>query len=360
VTGKIRTLVVDDSAVMRQLLRTLLAEDAAIEIVGTAPDASIAWEKIQQLKPDVVTLDIEMPRMDGLSFLQQLMREAPLPVVMVSSLTESGSAVTLRALEMGAVDFVTKPTSDALAEFAHAVSDKIRMAHTARIRRPSAIPDARAALPINKGQAKRAPQPTGKIVAIGASTGGTEAIKEILMDLPADCAPALVVQHMPARFTRPFADRLNGICPPEVKEAADGDRIERGRVLIAPGDFHMRLARTDAGLVVRLDQGDPVNRHRPSVDVLFQSCSLVAGANAIGVLLTGMGDDGARGLGEMRQAGARTLAQDESTSVIFGMPKAAIDLGAAEQVLPLERMAEAITRLSIESSLMATRFSASD
>jgi two-component system chemotaxis response regulator CheB len=344
VTPKIRVLIVDDSALMRQVLATLLARDPSIEVVGVAADPYIARDKILQLNPDVLTLDVEMPRMDGLAFLEKLMRARPMPVVMVSSLTEAGCATTLRALELGAVDFVTKPKVDIreqLPGVAEEVIEKIKAAASARVSRH--IERARAAAPprpVREAMLKS----TEQIIAVGASTGGTEALKDFLMALPADCPGVVVVQHMPEKFTRAFSERLDGLCTVRVKEAEEGDRVLTGHVLIAPGDYHMRLARAGATYLVRLAKDPPVNRHRPSVDVLFNSCADTAGSNAVGVIMTGMGDDGARGLLAMRSAEARTLAQDEATCVVFGMPKAAIDMGAAERVLPLGQLAEAALR----------------
>jgi two-component system chemotaxis response regulator CheB len=344
VAPKIRVLIVDDSALMRQVLATLLARDPSIEVVGVAADPYIARDKIHQLNPDVLTLDVEMPRMDGLAFLEKLMRARPMPVVMVSSLTEAGCATTFRALELGAVDFVTKPKVDIreqLPGVAEAVIEKIKAAAVARVSRH--IERARAAAPPRPAR-EAILKSTEQIIAVGASTGGTEALKDFLMGLPADCPGVVVVQHMPEKFTRAFSERLDGLCTVRVKEAEEGDRVLTGHVLIAPGDYHMRLARAGATYLVRLANDSPVNRHRPSVDVLFNSCADTAGSNAVGIIMTGMGDDGARGLLAMRSAGARTLAQDEATCVVFGMPKAAIDMGAAERVLPLGQLAEAALR----------------
>ena len=344
---RIRVLIVDDSALMRQVLSTLLARDPSIEVVGVASDPYVARDKIRQLNPDVLTLDVEMPRMDGLAFLEKLMRARPMPVVMVSSLTEAGCATTLRALELGAVDFVTKPKLDLreqMPEVAQVVIEKIKAAAMARVR-PLIASNGVAAPPVRPA-AGALLRSTEQVVAVGASTGGTEALKEFLTALPADCPGVLVVQHMPEKFTRAFADRLDTLCTVRVKEAEDGDRVLIGHVLIAPGGYHMSLTRAGATYLVRLDQDPPVNQHRPSVDVLFNSCSTTAGSNAIGIIMTGMGDDGARGLLAMRKAGARTLAQDEATSVVFGMPKVALEMGGVERVLPLGQLAGAAVGLA--------------
>jgi two-component system chemotaxis response regulator CheB len=344
--GKIRVLIVDDSALMRQVMGTLLARDPSIEVVGAASDPYIARDKIKHLNPDVLTLDVEMPRMDGLAFLEKLMRARPMPVVMVSSLTEAGCGTTLRALELGAVDFVTKPKLDLrehLPRVAQEVIDKVKAAAAARVRRPTLRAAPASVCRPASGALIRS---TDQVIAVGASTGGTEALKDFLMALPADCPGVVIVQHMPEKFTRAFADRLDGLCTVRVKEAADGDRVLTGHVLIAPGGYHMRLVRAGATYLVRITSDPPVNQHRPSVDVLFESCSETAGANVVGVIMTGMGDDGARGLLAMRKAGARTLAQDEASCVVFGMPKAALDLGGVERVLPLSRLADAALSLA--------------
>lgn len=338
---RIRVLVVDDSALMRQVLGTLLGRDPAIEIVGTACDAYVARDKIRELKPDVLTLDVEMPRMDGLAFLEKLMRARPMPVVMVSSRTEAGCAATLRALELGAVDFVTKPTVDRrerMTEVAQAIIEKIKVAAAARVRQR--VPAA-PMLPYARAGARPVARSAGRVIAVGASTGGTEALRQFLGALPVDAPGVVVVQHMPEGFTRAFADRLDQLCAVRVKEAADGEPVLMGHALIAPGNQHMRLAREGTAYQVRLSSEPPVNRHRPSVDVLFNSCATEAHGHAVGVIMTGMGDDGARGLLAMRQAGARTLAQDEESCVVFGMPKVAVELGAAGEVLPLSRLAPA-------------------
>jgi two-component system, chemotaxis family, protein-glutamate methylesterase/glutaminase len=338
-----RVLVVDDSALMRGLLSEILSSDADLEVVGAAADPYAAWEKIKAIQPDVLTLDVEMPRMDGLTFLQRLMHLKPMPVLMVSSLTERGCATTLRALELGAVDFVTKPRIDVATgtvELADELIAKVKAAARARVR-----PRAREAT-MERGKrlvlSDALLRSTDVVLALGASTGGTEALREVLTALPANAPGLVIVQHMPERFTTSFAERLDGLCAIRVKEAADGDRVLPGHALIAPGNYHTALQRSGAHYSVRVFGDPPVNRHRPSVDVLFDSCARFCGANAVGALLTGMGADGARGLLAMRQAGAATMAQDEATSVVFGMPKEAIALGAAEDVVPLPRVAEVL------------------
>jgi len=329
---RIRVLVVDDSALVRQIMTALLTRDPAIDVVGAAADPYAAWDKIQRLAPDVITLDVEMPRMDGLTFLEKLMRAHPMPVLMVSSLTERGCSTTLRALELGAVDFVTKPKVDITRGTGELVGEIV-----------SKVKAAAAAIPRLASY-----QGTYKILAIGASTGGTEALRELLCGLPPDAPGVVIVQHMPENFTRAFADRLNGLARIRISEARDGDRVLPGHALIAPGNFHMELARNGAEYRVRVFSAEPVNRHRPSVDVLFHSCARAAGQNAVGIILTGMGDDGAHGLLAMRTAGARTIAEDESTCVVFGMPKEAINAGAAEFVEPLPRIAQAALRLAVQ------------
>jgi two-component system chemotaxis response regulator CheB len=338
---------VDDSALMRQLLSDLLSRDPALEVVGVAHDPYGAIEKIKALRPDVLTLDVEMPRMDGLTFLEKLMRAHPMPVVMVSSLTERGCATTLRALELGAVDFVTKPRIDVArgtVDLADEIVDKVKAAASAhrfvagRTRpRPAQARPAETVAHFDG---------THKVLAIGASTGGTEALRELLGALPPTSPGVVVVQHMPEKFTKSFAERLDSLCQIRVREASDGDRVLPGHALIAPGNFHLTIVRSGAEYRARVSVSEPVNRHRPSVDVLFRSCARALGANGVGVILTGMGNDGAHGLLEMRQAGARTLAQDEASCVVFGMPREAILLGAAEEVLPLERLADAALRMA--------------
>jgi len=341
---KIRVLIVDDSAVMRRLLTDGLSRAPGVEVVGAAADPYIARDKIQRLRPDVLTLDVEMPRMDGLTFLAKLMRTTPMPVVMVSSGSPDIRAVTLRALELGAVNFVLKPQVDVLGGMADTlpeIIEKVREAAQARPRvvRASSVPPApRPRL--------TAPAGSKALVAMGASTGGTEAIRALLAELPSDSPGTVIVQHMPEHFTRTFAERCDQLSVVKVKEAEDGDEVLPGHALIAAGNYHMRVVRAGQGYRVRLDQAEAVNRHRPSVDVLFHSVAEVAGANAVGVLLTGMGADGARGLAALRGAGARTIAEDESSCVVFGMPRAAIALGAAEYVLPLSEIGGAILALA--------------
>lgn len=338
----IRVLIVDDSALMRQVLAELLSKDPEIEIIGTAADPYIAREKIKALNPHVLTLDVEMPRMDGLTFLEKLMRGHPMPVLMVSSLTEAGCQTTLRALELGAVDFVTKPKidlRDGMTDLAHDLTEKVKAAARASLR-PRTAPTADAQKP--KVLSSAMLKTTDTIIAIGASTGGTEALKEVLEVLPPNTPPIVVTQHMPEHFTKTFAARLNSLCRIKVKEAEDGDSVLPGHALIAPGSYHMTLARSGARYIVRINQDPPVNRHRPSVDVMFASVAQYAGRNSVGVILTGMGGDGARELLAMKQAGAFTIAQDEASCVVFGMPKEAIKLGAADKILPLNDIPAAI------------------
>jgi two-component system chemotaxis response regulator CheB len=337
---KIRVLCVDDSALVRGLMTEIINSHPDMEVVAAAPDPLIARELIKQHNPDVLTLDVEMPRMDGLDFLERLMRLRPMPVVMVSSLTERNSEVTLRALELGAVDFVTKPKlglRDGLMEYGELIADKIRAAANSRPRQGpqvGAAPRARLTQPFST---------TEKLVLIGASTGGTEAIRQVLEPLPANSPAIMITQHMPAGFTRSFVQRLDNLCAVQVHEAEDGQRVLPGHVYLAPGGLaHMKLARSGANYVVKLEYSDPVNRHRPSVDVLFHSAAQVAGKNAVGVILTGMGKDGAQGLLAMKQAGATTFAQDEASCVVFGMPREALHIGATENAVPLLEMSERI------------------
>ncbi len=351
---KIRVLIVDDSASVRQAMTDVLGSDPDIEVLGAASDPFVAARRIAEEVPDVITLDVEMPRMDGITFLRKLMAQHPVPVVMCSSLTEAGSETLMQALEAGAVDIILKPkigVAEHLAESRQQICEAVKGAAAARIRprarsesRPADGPqkkltaDAMLPPPVLRAMART----TESIVCIGASTGGTESLREILEALPPAAPGIVIVQHMPERFTASFARRLNDLCAVEVKEAEDGDAVLRGRVLIAPGNLHTMLERSGARYHVSVRPGPLVSRHRPSVDVLFRSAARAAGSNAVGVILTGMGDDGARGLEEMKQAGAVTLAQDEATSVVFGMPKEAIARGCVDRIVPLGRMAQDI------------------
>lgn len=349
---QVKVLVIDDSALIRKLLTRILETSPAIQVVGAAGDPYAARQKIKQLAPDVLTLDVEMPRMDGLTFLENLMRLRPMPVVMISSLTERNADVTLKALELGAVDFVAKPRADIsgmLESYAEEIVAKVRTAAVARLS-PS-IRTARPVAPKLNADAVIAPhaagplkRTSGQVVGIGASTGGTEAIKYVLESMPADAPPIVITQHIPAKFSAAFAERVNGLSAMYVCEARDGQPILRGHVYIAPGGRHLMVRRDGARYVCRVNDGPPVNRHRPSVDVLFRSMAQHVGPNGVGVIMTGMGRDGAHGLLEMRNAGAPTLAQDEASSVVWGMPGAACGIGAAVSVVPLSEMAAAILR----------------
>ncbi|MDM0021283.1 chemotaxis response regulator protein-glutamate methylesterase [Variovorax sp. J22R187] len=344
--NKIKVLCVDDSALIRSVMTEIINSQPDMTVVGTAADPLVGRDLIKVTNPDVLTLDVEMPRMDGLEFLEKLMRLRPMPVVMVSSLTERGSEIALRALELGAIDFVTKPrlgVRDGLLNYTELIANKIRAAASARL-----LPSRHAASARPAGE--NAPEAllrspllsTEKLIIIGASTGGTEAIREVLQPLPPDSPGIMIAQHMPAGFTRSFAQRLDGLCRITVKEAEHGERVLPGYAYIAPGGFHLSLARSGANYVAHLDQEPPVNRHRPSIDVLFDSAAKHAGKNAIGMILTGMGKDGAEGLLRMKRAGAHTLAQDEASCVVFGMPKEAIAIGAADEVAPLGEMARRV------------------
>jgi two-component system chemotaxis response regulator CheB len=339
----IKVLIIDDSALIRSLLTELINSQPDMSVVGTAPDPYIARERIKALNPDVLTLDVEMPRMDGLDFLEKLMRLHPMPVVMVSSLTEKSSDITMRALELGAFDYVTKPKIDiskGLHESCREIVEKIRGAASAKV---TNLVKRTCQLKVEKKYNADVVLPalnthimtTEKLVIIGASTGGTEALKDVLTALPADSPGILITQHMPAAFTTAFANRLDRLCRISVKEARDGDRVLPGHAYIAPGDRHLLLARSGANYITRIADGPPVSRHRPSVDVLFRSAANSAGKNCIGVILTGMGDDGANGMLEMKQAGAHTIAQDEASCVVFGMPKEAIARGGVDEIAPL-------------------------
>ena len=343
----LNVLVVDDSAVMRQVMMTVLSREMGIH-VDTAAHPLIAMGKMKQRRPDVIVLDIEMPYLDGLTFLQQIMADEPIPVLVCSALARGGADTVLRALEYGAVDVIQKPAvgiQDFLYESAIMMVDKVRGAAEARPRRRAAIPSSEghnSADDLATVAPRTLAVTTDKVVVVGTSTGGTEALRVLLMALPLDAPGFVVVQHMPEVFTANFAERLNQLCAVDVREARDGDRVRPGLVLIAPGNRHTMIDRNGAQYVVRVVDGPLVARHRPSVDVLFRSVAQAAGANAVGVIMTGMGDDGADGLLEMKTAGASTIAQDEQTCVVFGMPKVAIDRGAVDEVLPLQRIAHAI------------------
>jgi two-component system chemotaxis response regulator CheB len=339
---KIRVLVVDDSALVRSLLSEIINREPDMSCVGAASDPLVAREMIRQLAPDVITLDVEMPRMDGIDFLGKLMRLRPMPVLMVSTLTERGAEVTLRALELGAVDFVAKPrigVADGLRLLAEDICAKLRTAAQAQVRR---LPSPAASTPQRPAAPGLGRLSTEKIVFIGASTGGTEATRELLMGLPADAPAVVITQHMPPGFTRSYAARLDSLCRIRIKEAADGDRILPGHGYIAPGGLHLTIERSGANYLARVRDGDPINRHKPSVEALFESAARVVGPNALGVMLTGMGADGAKAMKAMREAGSYNICQDEASCVVFGMPREAIAQGAAHEVLPLQRIAPAL------------------
>jgi two-component system, chemotaxis family, protein-glutamate methylesterase/glutaminase len=351
---KIKVLIVDDSAVVRQTMVELLSSDPEIEIIGTAADPFIAADRIRHEVPDVITLDVEMPKMDGITFLQKIMSQHPIPVVMCSSLTEKGSETALKALEYGAVEIIQKPrlgTKQFLEESRVHICDVVKAAAQARLRKISDMsrviaPKLTADVIMEKPSSKAMIQTTEKVVVVGASTGGTEALRVFLEALPADSPGIVIVQHMPAGFTRAFSQRLDGLCRISVKEAADNDTVVRGRALIAPGNYHTLLKRSGARYYVEVKEGPLVSRHRPSVDVLFRSAARYGGKNVVGVIMTGMGDDGAKGMLEMKETGARTVAQDEATSVVFGMPNEAIKLRGVDKVVPLEQIAREVLRLS--------------
>ena len=345
-TTFVRVFVIDDSAVVRQTMAEILSSDPDIKVIGTAADPLIAAERLKEEVPDVITLDVEMPRMDGLTFLKKLMAQHPLPVVMCSSLTESGSETALKALEYGAVDIIQKPrigTKAFLEESKVNICDAVKAAASARIAKkqtPSSLvaPKLTADAVIEKATSKAMIQTTDKVIAVGASTGGTEALRIFLEAMPHDAPGIVIVQHMPEKFTAAFARRIDGLCRISVKEAEDNDSVIRGRALIAPGNRHMLLKRSGARYYVEIKDGPLVCRHRPSVDVLFRSAARYAGKNAVGVIMTGMGDDGAKGMLEMKEAGAYNIAQDEESCVVFGMPKKAIELGAVDKVTPLNKI----------------------
>lgn len=338
----VRVLIVDDSALIRQMLTSILSSDPEIEVIGSAPDPMVARQKIKALNPDVITLDVEMPKMDGLSFLEKIMRLRPMPVVMVSTLTQKGADTTIEALEIGAVDFVGKPTVDVQAGMEGLREELVAKVKTAARARVQARGDG----PVKVRQAKPGPgyMSTDKIVAIGSSTGGVEALRVVLSALPPDSPAILVTQHMPGQFTGRFAERLNGHAAVQIKEASDGERVIPGHVYIAPGDKHLKLARSGGNYLCKLEDGPLVSGHKPSVDVLFRSVAETAGPNSIGVILTGMGKDGAEGMLEMRNGGAVTIGQDEGTSLVYGMPKAAKQAGAVQIELALSKVADEILK----------------
>jgi two-component system chemotaxis response regulator CheB len=356
---KIKVLVIDDSALIRSLLTEIINSQKDMEVVGAAPDPIVARDLIKQLNPDVLTLDVEMPKMDGLDFLEKLMRLRPMPVLMVSTLTERGSEITMRALELGAVDFVTKPKmsiSTGMRDYTGVITDKIRIAARAKI--------SQSSRPLSAGSSSQATSPSmlknplissEKLIIIGASTGGTEAIKSFLMQMPSDCPGILITQHMPAGFTKSFAARLDALCKVSVKEAQGGERILPGHVYIAPGDHHLLLGRSGANYVTQLSDAEPVSRHKPSVDVLFDSAAHSAGKNAIGVILTGMGKDGAAGMAKMKNAGAYNFAQNEESCVVYGMPKEAVAHGGVHEVAHLKDLPKMVLNYLMANSDRALR-----
>ncbi len=357
--AKIKIVVVDDSALIRSILKEIINQQKDMEVVGAAPDPLVAREMIRNLNPDVITLDVEMPKMDGLDFLERLMRLRPMPVLMISTLTERGSEVTLRALELGAVDFIAKPKIgilEGMKQYSDEIAGKIRTAAKAHVKGIGAAGKADGAgneaaptLLRNKTIS------TEKILVFGASTGGTEALKEVLIHMPPDCPGIVIAQHMPEGFTKSFAARLDSLCKIKVKEAEHGDRILPGHAYLAPGHSHLLVGRSGANYVCELSQAEPVNRHRPSVDVLYNSAAQQAGKNAIGLILTGMGKDGARGMKEMHEAGAYNFAQDEASCVVFGMPKEAIAHGGVDEVLPLNKIAGRILEYLAETGAKGFR-----
>lgn len=360
--SKVKVLIVDDAALMRKLLTEILSSSPKIEVVGTAADPFIARDKIKQLNPDVITLDVEMPRMDGITFLKNLMRLRPTPVVMISTLTEDGADITLEALESGAIDYIPKPKTDfehSISDYAKDIIEKVLVASTvnvhniekriATVEKMKVTPKLTADAVLQSRSTKAFLNTTDKFIAIGASTGGTEAVKEVLMALPSDVPGIVIAQHIPGTFSTSFARRLNEHSNLSVREARDGDQILPGHVYLAPGDKHLIIKLTGAKYVCRLSDGPEVNRHKPSVDVLFRSVAQSAGPNAMGIMLTGMGADGAQGMLEMKQAGAFNIAQDEKTCVVWGMPGAAVKLGAVHQEFPLDSVAREILKFSSKS-----------
>lgn len=350
--NKIKVLIIDDSALVRKLLTEILESDPQIEVVGTAPDPIIAIRKIKTLHPDVITLDIEMPKMDGLTFLAKLMKSYPMPVLMFSSLTQKGAEATMKALSLGAIDFIAKPTfklSEGIEDLRSDFVTKVKGASSAKLKKAIAplleVPPKHGMDAIIRAKKIHPANVSEKVLVIGASTGGTVAIEQILNKLPEDAPPTLIVQHMPPLFTNSFAKRVDGLTRMTIVEAQNNDQLQKGVALIAPGGKHMILNKGSSGYYVVVKDGPPVNRHKPSVDVLFRSAANTLGANALGVILTGMGDDGARGLKEMKDAGAYTIAQDEDTCVVFGMPKVAIEMQAVDKVLPLGSIAQHIMNM---------------
>lgn len=341
--AKIKVLIIDDSALIRSVMRAIVEGQPDMEVVGVAPDPFVARELIKQTNPDVLTLDVEMPRMNGLDFLEKLMRLRPTPVVMVSTLTEQGSDVTLKALELGAVDFIAKPRlgiTEAMAGLEHEIADKIRAAARARVRRHAAAATPGEARPL----AGHVLSTTEKVVFIGSSTGGTEALKEVLSRMPAQAPAIMMTQHMPEAFTKSFAARLDGLSAMTVKEAEHNERVLPGHAYLAPGHSHLLVRKSGAYYYTELSRAEPVNRHRPSVEMLFNSAAVAAGPNAIAVMLTGMGRDGAAAMLAMRQAGAYTIAQDEASCVVYGMPRAAVEVGAVQEIAPLSDIARCILK----------------
>ncbi|OAN54065.1 chemotaxis response regulator protein-glutamate methylesterase [Paramagnetospirillum marisnigri] len=343
--ARIRVLVVDDSALMRQILSSILSSDPGIEVVGTAPDPLVAREKIKALNPDVMTLDVEMPGMDGIAFLEKVMTLRPMPVVMVSSLTERGAEVTMRAMELGAVDVFCKPGDAAAGGFAAHAQELIDKVKAASVSRVKALVGKGGIKPQAKLAVTQIYKSSDRLVAIGSSTGGVEALRDIILALPPDAPPIVITQHIPPRFSASFAERLDGLAAVRVKEAADNERILAGHVYIAPGDRHLTVKRSGAQLMTHTFDGPLTSGHKPSVDVLFHSVAEVCGSASVGVILTGMGRDGAEGLLAMHKAGADTLGEDESSCVVYGMPKAAFELGAVDRELPLSRIADEILKL---------------
>jgi len=355
--NKIRILVVDDSALVRKMLSEIINSQPDMEVIGTAPDPLIARKMIREMDPDIITLDVEMPKMDGLDFLERLMRLHPMPVLMISTLTEKGSEVTFRALELGAVDFIEKPKigiASGLLEYSEQIAFKLRTAKHARIKRLSTT-ESEAPKTVTHPTTTRHIFSTEKLIIVGASTGGTEAIKDFLVQLPSNSPGILIAQHMPESFTKSFSERLDKLCKINVVESRGGERILPGHAFVAPGHSHLMLQRCGANYVTELSQRDPVNRHRPSVDVLFHSAAKAAGKNAIGVILTGMGKDGAEGMLAMHKAGAYNFAQDEASCVVYGMPKEAVATGGVDEIIPLQEMAKKVLSKIVNMSSHTVR-----